>query len=50
VRSFPEASRDDIPGIVARLVAQGESVFEVRPVRSTLEDAYLEAVEGVLSE
>ena len=50
VRSFPEASRDDIPGIVARLVAQGESVFGVRPVRSTLEDAYLEAVEGVLSE
>ena len=33
--------RDDVPAIVERLVAEGERVFGVRLVRSTLEDAYL---------
>ena len=41
-----QASRDDIPGLVAELVANGEQVYEVRSTRSTLEEAYLEAVEG----
>jgi ABC-2 type transport system ATP-binding protein len=44
VRRFSAASREDVPEIVARLVAEGERVFDVRVVRSSLEDAYLEAV------
>jgi ABC-2 type transport system ATP-binding protein len=47
VRSFPEASRDQVPEIVARLVAAGERVYGVRVLSSTLEETYLEAVEGV---
>jgi ABC-2 type transport system ATP-binding protein len=47
VRSFPEASREQVPKIVAELVAAGERVYEVRVLSSTLEDTYLEAVEGV---
>ena len=43
-RDFPEAGRDDVPGIVAELVASGERVYGVRLLASTLEDAYLEAV------
>ena len=38
--------RADIPALVARLVADGEHVYAVRPLASTLEDVYLEAVEG----
>jgi ABC-2 type transport system ATP-binding protein len=41
-----QAGREQIPGIVAELVAAGERVYEVRTTRSTLEEAYLEAVEG----
>ena len=41
-----QAGREEIPGIVAELVAAGERVYEVRTTRSTLEEAYLEAVEG----
>jgi len=43
-RTFPEATRDEVPRIVADLVANGEQVYEVRLLASTLEDAYLEAV------
>ena len=39
-----EARREDVPEIVARLVAEGERVYGVRVVRGTLEDAYLDAV------
>ncbi len=46
VRLFPEATREDAPRIVAELVAAGEPVFGVRVLRSSLEDAYLEAVAG----
>jgi ABC-2 type transport system ATP-binding protein len=49
VRHFPDAARDDVPGLVARLVADGERVYGVRVVRGTLEDAYLAAVEGQTS-
>jgi ABC-2 type transport system ATP-binding protein len=42
--SYPRAAREDVPGIVAALVAQGEEIYEVRFLSSTLEDAYLEAV------
>ena len=44
-RAFPAASREDVPAIVERLVRDGERVYEVRLVRSTLEDAYLAAVD-----
>ena len=45
-KSYPDASADDAPRIVAELVGHGEAVYEVSPLRSTLEDVYLEAVEG----
>ncbi len=41
-----QATREEVPGLVAGLVAAGERVYEVRTTRSTLEDVYLEAVEG----
>ena len=44
VRRFDAASRDEVPEIVERLVAEGERVYEVRLLRSTLEDAYLAAL------
>jgi ABC-2 type transport system ATP-binding protein len=47
VRSFPEAMREQVPEIVAELVAAGERVYGVRVLSSTLEETYLEAVEGV---
>jgi len=43
-RLFERAGRDDAPGIVRDLVAAGEQVYGVRLLRSSLEDAYLEAV------
>jgi ABC-2 type transport system ATP-binding protein len=43
-RAWPDATRDDVPGIVRELVAQGEAVYGVRVLRSSLEDAYLKAV------
>jgi ABC-2 type transport system ATP-binding protein len=43
-RLFEGAGRDEAPRIVADLVAGGEQVFEVRVLRSTLEDVYVEAV------
>jgi ABC-2 type transport system ATP-binding protein len=46
LQHFPGAGRSDVPAIVARLVAAGESVYEVRPSRRTLEDVYLQAVKG----
>jgi ABC-2 type transport system ATP-binding protein len=46
IRRFERATRDDVPGIVAGLVADGESIYGVRLVRSTLEDVYLEVVGG----
>jgi ABC-2 type transport system ATP-binding protein len=44
VRVIADAGRDDIPRIVAELVAAGELVYGVRVVRSGLEDVYLDAV------
>ncbi|MEP9384848.1 ABC transporter ATP-binding protein [Nocardioides sp. KR10-350] len=44
-RRFDGATRDEVPAIVERLVAAGERIYEVKIVRSTLEDAYLAAVE-----
>lgn len=44
VRSFPELTRDGIPALVERLVSEGERIFAVRQVSSTLEDFYIETV------
>jgi len=46
VRTFAQATRDDIPRIVRELVEAGEDVYDVRLVRSSLEDVYLEVVGG----
>jgi ABC-2 type transport system ATP-binding protein len=43
-KRFEAASRNDVAGIVSELVAAGERVYEVRPLGSTLEDAYLEVL------
>jgi ABC-2 type transport system ATP-binding protein len=43
-RVFERAGRDDVPGIVRDLVAAGEEIYGVQVLRSSLEDAYLEAV------
>jgi ABC-2 type transport system ATP-binding protein len=48
VRLFEGATRDDAPAIVARLVEAGEPVYGVRVVTTTLEDVYLEAVQGTV--
>jgi ABC-2 type transport system ATP-binding protein len=39
-----DAPREDIPDLVARLVADGRQIYAVIPHRSTLEDLYLELV------
>jgi ABC-2 type transport system ATP-binding protein len=44
VRRYPDATREDIPAIVAALVADGEPVYGVRLVAPTLEEAYLRVV------
>ncbi len=44
-RRFPDARREDVPGIVAALVSDGIEIYEVTVIRSTLEDAYLELVD-----
>ena len=46
MRTFEQATREDIPRIVRELVEAGEDVYEVRVLRSTLEDTYLEVVGG----
>jgi ABC-2 type transport system ATP-binding protein len=43
-RVFEGAPREDVPRIVADLVAGGERIYAVRVLRSTLEDVYVEAV------
>ncbi len=40
-RRYPEAARDDIPELVAALVADGERIYGARVVSGSLEDAYL---------
>jgi ABC-2 type transport system ATP-binding protein len=45
-RVYEGAGREDVPRIVAELVAAGEPVYGARVLASTLEEVYLEAVEG----
>ncbi|MEA2170845.1 MAG: type transport system ATP-binding protein [Solirubrobacteraceae bacterium] len=44
IKHWPDATREDVPKLVADLVAQGEQIYAVRLLRSSLEDAYLKAV------
>ena len=44
VRHFPDAGHDEAPGLVADLVAQGQRVYGVRVLSTTLEEIYLSAV------
>jgi ABC-2 type transport system ATP-binding protein len=44
-RVFDGATREDVPRIVAELVAAGEQVYSVQLLRSTLEERYLEVVQ-----
>jgi ABC-2 type transport system ATP-binding protein len=48
-RRFRDARRDDVPAIVERLVAEGERIYEVRLLRTSLEDAYLAVIENAAS-
>jgi ABC-2 type transport system ATP-binding protein len=43
---FESARREDTPRIVSELVAAGRKVYGVRVLETTLEEIYLEAVEG----
>jgi ABC-2 type transport system ATP-binding protein len=45
-RMYQGATREEVPRIVAELVAAGERVYGVRVLASTLEETYLEAVQG----
>jgi ABC-2 type transport system ATP-binding protein len=46
VRTFAQATREEVPRIVRELVDAGEEIYGVRVVRSSLEDVYLEVVGG----
>jgi ABC-2 type transport system ATP-binding protein len=46
VRLFEGAGHEQAPEIVARLVAEGELIHRVEVLSSTLEDVYLDAVQG----
>ncbi len=46
IKSYPDITRDEIPALVSRLIAEGESIYAVRPLKATLEDVYLDAVQG----
>ncbi len=45
-RLYEGATREDVPRIVADLVAAGDRVYGARVLASTLEETYLEAVQG----
>jgi ABC-2 type transport system ATP-binding protein len=45
LRTFPDATREDAPRLVAELVAAGDRIYGVRVVTTTLEEEYLTAVE-----
>ena len=46
VRLYEGVGREDVPRLVAELVAEGKKIYEARVLTSTLEDTYLEAVGG----
>ena len=44
-RTYPEAAREDAPEIVTQLVTEGERIYAVRSMRSTLEEVYLQVID-----
>jgi ABC-2 type transport system ATP-binding protein len=48
-RVYENASREDIPRLVAELVRDGQDVYGARVLTSTLEEVYVEAVGGETS-
>jgi ABC-2 type transport system ATP-binding protein len=46
IRLFPEALRDQVPGLVEQLVRDGRQIYGVRVLATSLEEEYLEAVGG----
>ena len=40
-KRYPDAGREDIPDLIARLVADGERIYGARVVAGSLEDTYL---------
>lgn len=44
VHHYPDATREDVPRLVADLVQAGDAIYRVEVTGSTLEDAYLKAV------
>jgi hypothetical protein len=44
VQVYPDADRDQVPELVAGLVAAGRCVYAVRARKPTLEDVYIETV------
>ena len=46
IRLFPEARRDQVPGLVEQLVREGRQIYGVRVLATSLEEEYLEAVGG----
>ena len=46
---YEASGREDVPKLVADLVAAGRKVYGVSVKRSTLEDVYLDAVGGETS-
>jgi ABC-2 type transport system ATP-binding protein len=48
-RLYEDAGREDVPRLVAELVRDGQDVYGVRVLTSTLEEVYLEAVGGETS-
>ncbi|MGH2918218.1 MAG: ABC transporter ATP-binding protein [Solirubrobacteraceae bacterium] len=43
-RRFPAAGRDDVPAIIAQLVASGAKIYGARVIVGSLEDTYLDLV------
>jgi ABC-2 type transport system ATP-binding protein len=48
-RTYADASREDIPRLIAELVRDGQNVYGARVLTSTLEEVYVEAVGGQTS-
>lgn len=45
-RRWPGVLDKEVPALVSDLVAAGEEIFEVKPLQRSLEEVYLDAVEG----
>jgi ABC-2 type transport system ATP-binding protein len=48
-RMYEDATRDDVPRLIAELVRDGQDVYGARVLTSTLEEVYVEAVGGETS-